>query len=776
MFKNKNLFLIVCGLFLLPTLLDSNQFNAVDAKTSGDSCTEEKQSLNYNNKTFEQNATYDIVSDKNDVLNNILSNETFFIQGTINTNDGAIPINQYYNFSSKNKFDIAEWLNTIGFFNDNDLYQIYYSLIETRNFENVDCLECYRERFSNLSSNNAECNNKRENNPFVIQTRNNYIYESSHFIIEYDTSITYNRMFTFSTNMEAVYSFFSSLNFENPIPEQGYFKLRIQLSNTSGGTGIAADAFYNLINAFSNKGRSYIVFYNFNNVFSSYSTENDAQAYLQRVGAHEYFHTIQNAYNASSTWFKESFADCVVLCAYGLNWWNWNSNIKNFVESDLPLNANSTKYGACMFPLTLFKEYGGFTNNSGFEIIKEFYEEYETYSYSSAGNVIVSIVNTILSNRNLLDTFHDVFRKMSGYLYNPSYFFSNFASSNYWGNNKTTINMTFNHKIDLNVTINPWCREYYKISLPEGFISQVELEVSFSSTAFLLPIETKIVGGNEQVSLKTPISNGMLQTYTFGDDCSEIGFVLYSPTYSGNPDNALINVKRQVNALMDNYTRYFEHRFYILEEESHETIINRSVSGFVIIQTFGSEDTYLTIKNYDGSNPLSNDNYGYGQNAFLKKYLYANTNYRISLRLYDYDDYGYTKLAIIPSDSYNASYSSGISSYTDIYSFNIANGNVRYITNQQNEVRMVKFTPPTSMDYYISTGGDEDTYLYIIDPASSNLLIEDVDYTDEEGEDGDGNAGLIIHLNSGKAYLIIVSLYLIPDTGSFTLCIYPSTF
>ena len=78
------------------------------------------------------------------------------------------------------------------------------------------------------------------------------------------------------------------------------------------------------------------------------------------------------------------------------------------------------------------------------------------------------------------------------------------------------------------------------------------------------------------------------------------------------------------------------------------------------------------------------------------------------------------------------------------------------------------------MNYYISTGGDEDTYLYIINPSSSSLLVEDVDYTDEEGEDGDGNAGLTKYLTSGTTYLIVVSLYTIPDTGSFSLCIYPS--
>ena len=81
---------------------------------------------------------------------------------------------------------------------------------------------------------------------------------------------------------------------------------------------------------------------------------------------------------------------------------------------------------------------------------------------------------------------------------------------------------------------------------------------------------------------------------------------------------------------------------------------------------------------------------------------------------------------------------------------------------------VVRFTPPTSGSYTIQTAGDYDTYLYIIDPRSHEILIANSNYNDDSGENR--NALLTIELDANIPYLIIISPFNPSSVDNFIKC------
>jgi hypothetical protein len=75
-----------------------------------------------------------------------------------------------------------------------------------------------------------------------------------------------------------------------------------------------------------------------------------------------------------------------------------------------------------------------------------------------------------------------------------------------------------------------------------------------------------------------------------------------------------------------------------------------------------------------------------------------------------------------------------------------------YVT--QYESMVVTWTPNSSGNYIISLESEFDNFLYIINPISSNELINNVDYNDD-GASNTTNASLTGYYNSNTTYLII---------------------
>jgi len=86
---------------------------------------------------------------------------------------------------------------------------------------------------------------------------------------------------------------------------------------------------------------------------------------------------------------------------------------------------------------------------------------------------------------------------------------------------------------------------------------------------------------------------------------------------------------------------------------------------------------------------------------------------------------------------------------------------------------VVTFTPPSSGDYTFTIESDIDTYMYVIDPRSSELLILGADYDDDSGEAA--NPLLTKTLSSGIKYLIVYSAWnpsSLQETVPITIRIY----
>lgn len=757
----------LCFAFIIPFLPFSNEHivsNSLAFKNTEIIESSKKSNSFQQGTTLDNNLEYTIISNKNTIIDNLTSNSTFSIDGNVEYDGKQIPINEYFAFSSFNKFDIAEWLKNINVLTNDDLFNVYHSLIEKRVFNNIECLNAYQQRYYELCQ-HMNYDLGKEHNPFEPNIRSKATLNGTHFTIEYESpSISQTDANSLLLCLENAYSIFiTSHDFSEPIPESGLSKIRVSLETGEDPDGNAIAVTIPHFFAFnSNKRRCEIVFYEF-------QTFTYAKG---QTAAHEFFHCIQFAYNASYTWISEAFADWAKFFVYGYS--GFHDRAINFINSSLPLNStlNNINYGAMLYPLTLYKDYGGVA------AIREFYNVYEGFYYTlSDENLYSDVIIDTLENLGYEDDFADTFKKMAGYLYKPESFFSSYNGSQYWSNtNETYINLSYNNTQTSSVTLDTLCRKYYTITIPDNFYGRINVQVTTTNSGSFVAIRN----WNNSYSIVEPTKNGSIYTHSFIKNSIhedlDFGFVIYNPSpyLSSSISISVQLVNTSGNITFDNYTRYYESVLNMAQLDCYKFEMSYSRTGALVMQTMGNLDTIIRITNASGTELDYSDDDGYNHNAFIKYQFSANTTYYIYVRCWSSSYSGTTKLVIMPSDSYNTNYSTGISSFSDIYNFNISNGNVRYMTNQQYQVRMVTFTPSTTMNYYISTGGDEDTYLYIINPSSSSLLVEDVDYTDEEGEDGDGNAGLTKYLTSGTTYLIVVSLYTIPDTGSFSLCIYPS--
>jgi hypothetical protein len=113
-------------------------------------------------------------------------------------------------------------------------------------------------------------------------------------------------------------------------------------------------------------------------------------------------------------------------------------------------------------------------------------------------------------------------------------------------------------------------------------------------------------------------------------------------------------------------------------------------------------------------------------------------------------------LAITPAyGSLNAG-SSFLNKFEDIYAFKNVESATFGTFAEANYTRVLTFTPPSSGSYTFTINSSFDTYIYIIDPRSSNAIA----YTNYDDDYGEGmNPMLTITLTANVPYVIIYSAY-----------------
>ena len=191
-----------------------------------------------------------------------------------------------------------------------------------------------------------------------------------------------------------------------------------------------------------------------------------------------------------------------------------------------------------------------------------------------------------------------------------------------------------------------------------------------------------------------------------------------------------------------------------------------STSGIKLLQTFGTFDTKMELYSSTGTLLASNDDGGYGTNAFIRYDCQANTEYTIRLRFYSSTTAGTIKFAVTPAPWLLHSGSTALDTYEDIYtvsnrtSFNLST------TAAPNRTKVLTFKAPSAGSYTFELRSDFDTYIHVIDPRSGAPLVYNVNYNDDCYEGTNQlDAKLTVELDQNIPYLVIYSAF---NPGSLT--------
>lgn len=228
----------------------------------------------------------------------------------------------------------------------------------------------------------------------------------------------------------------------------------------------------------------------------------------------------------------------------------------------------------------------------------------------------------------------------------------------------------------------------------------------------------------------------------------------YSQYYEFNkPDSGNITIEL-------NNDRYYE-RTLVIPQGAYWTIdLSFDHSGDKMIQTFGIADTRIWLYEADGTTLIEeDDDDGYGNNAFINKYLESGKKYILKVRLYSSNVSAKTRLSIISNSGLKNNEDSSLTTYENIYNIhswqNFSFGS--YLIKYNSKV--ITWTPSESGNYKIALTSEFDNYLYVVDPRSAELNVYNVHENDDYDDEVDLNAGLIGYYEKDITYFVVYSQY-----------------
>lgn len=722
---------------------------------------------NIENDIFESlkipsDCVFNISSSTQNILNSLLSEEDFVINGTVTSYNGTVNINDYYNFADSNKFEIADWAWKADLISYEEKIESYCDLIIDRNFNNVTCLENFIDEIR-IYSDTIECSSFQDKINTVIEPRSSFYdnvfndsisllalsnvstYSSDKFLVHYDSSATSRTEAVNVANyFETIRTKYLNFGFNSPILENSQSRYRVYMDPANNGSTLAATF---KVNVSGNTCASYIYLYN-------YKTLDDL---MRESIAHEYFHAIQNSYNHQSGWFKEACANwgAVNTCTAYPNSISW---IRSFINNSTNVSMPSLSgYAAVVFPLTIQKNYGGTST------IRNIYEEYSKYSESIDFSTLTMVVSDGIVRSGYSNNFKDAYRSMATFMLRPQVWLNtvmntsslfNLTVKNTWIVSTST--QTFNGSLDY------FSSTYSEIKLPSSVSAgNVKINVTFSNCNG--SVQTYTIDNNNEHQILYPqtsasgISN--IERTDIGSEINKLYVVLSNTDYSSSIDYTVTvwySTSNDMISISSN-TRYFEGMCYISDGGYKEYSVNFATAGLKIIQTFCSYDTKVELYDASGALLVENDDRGYSLNGLICYQASANTNYKIRVYYYSSSVNGYTKLSITPANGALKSGKTSLSFYTNIYALD-RSSNVSWTSGfEQNYVKMITYNPNISGNYIFDLTSTYDNYLYVIDPRNNEMLIQNVDYNDDGGNGL--NARLTKYLVEGVDYLVICSKY-----------------
>lgn len=212
--------------------------------------------------------------------------------------------------------------------------------------------------------------------------------------------------------------------------------------------------------------------------------------------------------------------------------------------------------------------------------------------------------------------------------------------------------------------------------------------------------------------------------------------------------------------------RYIE-RVAIIPQNGYpykDYYVKFDTEGKKMFQTFGPKDAKLYLFDTNNNQLAYNDDAGYGLNSMFYYNVEANKPYILRVEFYSDLTVGDVKVGITPA-------SVEYSNYEDITTNKSAGGITYFFSSSLNTTCVMTFTPTESGTYTFESGyvGKTliDTYLYVIDPSTTNTCF----YNDDGA--GDLQALITMNLVAGKTYFMILSPYNITSTSGrviLTVC------
>lgn len=217
--------------------------------------------------------------------------------------------------------------------------------------------------------------------------------------------------------------------------------------------------------------------------------------------------------------------------------------------------------------------------------------------------------------------------------------------------------------------------------------------------------------------------------------------------------NLLTFSKQTLNISSNN--RYTEKIVNLTAGRFRDYHITFAAGGNNVIQTFGTRDAYLELYDASGKQLITDDDDGYKTNALISYNFSANTEYIVRVRYYFTSTSGEVKLSIIPTYHHD-NYESAYGPYQKVKaSWNLPLQTAALFRYQFDAAGNVTF----------ETSSEADTYLYLIDPLSTEP-IEQFNgsnstaaclYDDDSA--GELQSRITKTVEADKEYLAIISFY-----------------
>ncbi len=424
-------------------------------------------------------------SSTQEVLASIRSDDVFSMDGIIVTDSGNYVITDYYDFSVTSKYEIAEWAYENDLISEEEKIDCYCDLVIKRNFDNIECLtgvfyeiQRYREE-SNISFElETKIDKLLEANEYsptgAILPNIEGLYENAYFRILYDPEkVSASAAESVGAYFAQVRAQFVRWGFIPPLSDSS--KYVVQLDCNKNENNYAGVTVYVPPTSDSNVCASSIIIYEFTSLTDD----------VKRTIAHELFHAVQKSYNYQYNWFGEACATFISLIyhkdsAIGEHLWEIYEFINSIETVSLATLPNNKGYGAAIFPLTIYMDFGGMNT------IVKIYEEYNNHAADISFSEFREVINNGMASNGYSDGFNNAYRKMTCYVLrvdDSSFGYGKeLAESRDWWSNKEVTPKFVESTISKTGSVSGLTSKYYRFRFPSNFKGTVAIVVTFSST------------------------------------------------------------------------------------------------------------------------------------------------------------------------------------------------------------------------------------------------------------------------------------------------------